>query len=213
MRLRTIASALTIALASAAAHAQSGVYAMFTAQEFHQEGIYANPSTDAGGNHGNIDSPFLMGASYGAYYDVTHLPNLFFIKGGPLKTGPVVVGIDGRGETLRDSEYGSTLNRQDGLFSLRVALKKPLKGLAPYVQGGFGIGHTKVPFALHYSNNLAYLFTIGVDHKVWKQIDWRVEGGAGFLGSYRPGNAANGSNYLVNASTGLVFRIGEREKK
>ena len=208
MKLRTTAIALTIALASAAAHAQSGVYALFTAQEFHQDGIYANPATDAGGNHGNIDSPFLKGASYGVYYDISRIPNLFFIKGGPLKTGPVVIGIDGRGETLRLSEYGSTLNRQDGLISLRVALKKPVFGTTPYVQGGFGIGHTKIPFATSYSNNLAYLFTIGVDRKICTHIDWRVvEAGAGFLGSYKVGNAANGNNYLVNASSGLVFRF------
>src|ERR1035441_7781544 len=112
MKLRSIAlalvPALTIALASAA-HAQLGAYATFNAQQFTQDGIYANP-----GIHGNVDRPWLFGAGYGVYYDVTRLP--YF---GVLKTGPVAVGIDARGETLRLSEYGSQLDRQDGVFSLR----------------------------------------------------------------------------------------------
>src|ERR1039458_10823096 len=100
MKLRSIAlalvPALTIALASAA-HAQLGAYVTFNAQQFTQDGIYANP-----GVHGTVDRPWLYGPGYGIYYNVTHLPKL-----GALKTGPFLVGIDGRGETLRLSEYGS----------------------------------------------------------------------------------------------------------
>ena len=174
---------------------------------FSQTGIYANPAVDGGGNHGNVDKPWLFGPGYGVYYDVTRLPHFMILKGGPLKTGPVVVGIDGRGETLRLSEYGSTLNRQDGLFSLRVALKQPISKFTPYVQGGFGIGHTKVPFKTHYANNLIYQFGVGVDRKIAKNIDWRVEALGGFLGGYTVGAGAGQSNYLITADTGIVFRI------
>ncbi|HEX9198046.1 MAG TPA: hypothetical protein VF865_00685 [Acidobacteriaceae bacterium] len=198
MKLRSIALALSVMLVSAAAKAQSGVYITFNAQQFTQDGIYANP-----GIHGNVDRPWLYGPGYGIYANITRLPYL-----GKLKTGPFAVGIDARGETLRLREYGSGLNRQDGLFSLRVAPKKQLMGTTPYVQGGFGIGHTRIPFATHYSNNFVYQFGLGVDRRLNKHFDWRVvEATAGFLGDYKVGTAANQSNYLVTLGTGIVYRL------
>lgn len=200
MKLRSIAlvlvPALSIALASAA-HAQTGVYATVEAQQFTQDGIYANP-----GIHGNVDRPWLFGAGYGIYYNVTRLPKL-----GALKTGPFLVGLDGRGATLRLSEYGSQLDRQDGLLSLRVATKNKFAGASPYIQGGFGIGHTRVPFAAHYSNNLLYQFGVGADRRIGHKFDWRVEASAGFLGGYTTGTGPNPSNYMITLSTGLVYRL------
>jgi len=204
MKLRSLALVLAITLVSAAAHAQSGVYLTFDAQQFTQEGV----DFPAHPNSANIDRPWLFGAGYGVYYDVTHLP--YF---GKLKTGPVVFGIDGRGETLRLSEYGSTFNRQNGLFSIRAATKDKVKGVTPYIQGGFGIGHTKVPFRTSYSNNFLYQFSIGADKKIHKNIDWRiVEASAGSLadyntGYYPAGVGPNQSNYHITLATGLVFRL------
>jgi hypothetical protein len=203
MKLRTIACALAVALVSAAAHAQSGVYVTFDAQQFTQEGVLANP-----GIHGNIDRPWLYGPGYGVYYDVTRLPYL-----GALKTGPVTVGIDGRGDTLRLSAYGTTFNRQDGLFSIRLATKNKIKSVTPYIQGGFGIAHTKVPGRTFYSNNFIYQFSLGVDKKIQKHIDWRiVEASAGTMahystGYYPVGVGTNQSSYLVTLATGFVFRF------
>jgi opacity protein-like surface antigen len=204
MKLRSIAIVLTVALASAAAYAQTGVYVTMDAQQFTQEGVNTHPLSVGSQN---IDRPWLYGPGYGVYYDVTHLPYL-----GKLKTGPVVIGVDGRGDTLRLSEYGSTFNRQDGIFSLRIATKRTFKGTTPYIQGGFGIGHTKVPFRTAYSNNFIYQFGAGVDMKVHKHIDWRVvEVTGGFLGNYNTGYyplgvGANQSNYMITLGTGLVFR-------
>ena len=202
MKLRTIACALAVVLVSAAAYAQSGVYLTFDAQQFTQEGVLVNPGT-----HGNIDRPWLYGPGYGVYYDVTRLPYL-----GKLKTGPVVVGIDGRGDTLRLSAYNTTFNRQDGIFSLRVAAKNKIAGITPYIQGGFGIGHTKVPGRTYYSNNFIYQFTVGVDKKIHNHIDWRVEASAAALGNYATGYYPSGvgpnqSSYLVTVDTGLVYRF------
>jgi len=201
MKLRSIAlvlvPALSIALASAA-HAQSGVYVTFDAQQFTQDGIYANPGT-----HGNVDRPWLLGPTFGIYYDVTRLPKL-----GELKTGPVLVGIDGRGDVLRLSEYGSQLDRTDGLLSIRVSPKNKMMGSTPYIQGGFGIGHTRVPFAAHYSNNLLYQFSLGVDKKIHGNFDWRVaEASVGTLGSYTTGGGPNPSNYMITLSSGIVYRL------
>ena len=71
-------------------------------------------------------------------------------------TLPFNVGIDGRGETLRLREYGSQLDRQDGYVDLRFSPKSEIHSTVPYIQGGFGIGHTRIPFAANYQNNLAY---------------------------------------------------------
>jgi hypothetical protein len=207
MKLRSIAIVLTVALASAAAYAQSGVYVTADAQQFTQEGIYLNPGT-----HSNIDQPWLYGAGYGVYFDVSHVPYVGVL---PLLdkvhgTGPVVIGIDARGDTLRVSEYGSQLDRQDGLFSLRVAPKKSIFKSTPYLVGGFGVGHTRIPFAAHYTNNFIYEFGIGADRKITKNLDWRMfEATAGFLGNYEVNNLnlPNQTNYLVTLKTGIVFRL------
>jgi len=207
MKLRSLVLALAIALVAVTAHAQSGVFVTMDAQQFTQQGIYGPSSV---GTHSNTDRPWIFGPTYGAYYTVNHVP---FFNTLPylskVKTGPVSVGIDARGDVYRVSEYGSTLNRADGLFSLRVAPRKPLFGSTPYVIGGFGVGHTKLPFASYYTNNLAFQFGIGADHKIAKHIDWRVfEATAGFLNNYAVNNALgpNQSNYTVSVRTGLVFR-------
>jgi hypothetical protein len=208
MKLRSIVLALTIALVSVAAHAQSGVFVTMDAQQFTQQGIYPAVSV---GTHGNTDRPWIFGPTYGGYYTVTHVPyfnTLPYLS--KVKTGPVTVAIDARGDTYRVSEYGSQLARQDGLFGLRVAPRKQFLGTTPYVIGSFGIGHTKIPFATHYTNNMAYQFGIGADRKIAKNIDWRVfEATAGFLGNYAVNNGAfvGQSNYIISVRTGLVFRL------
>ena len=198
MKLRSIATVLAIALASAAAYAQSGVYVTFDAQQFTRTGIYANP-----GPHGNVDKPWLFGPTYGVYYDVTHLPKL-----GKLNTGPIVLGIDARGDVYRDDIYGSQIDREDGIFSLRVALKKPFWQTTPFVEGGFGIGHTRIPFAAHYSNNFVYQFGIGADRKISRSFDWRVvELNVGFLGNYGAGMYSNSGTIVTPASAYCGYTV------
>lgn len=200
MKLRYVALTLAVVFLSAAARAQSGVFVTFDAQQFTQQGIYLNSGT-----HGNVDRPWVFGPNYGVYCDVTRLPHL-----SVLKTGPVVVGLDARGDTYRVSEYGSQLDRQDGLLSLRVAPKKTFLGSTPYVLGGFGIAHTRRPFSASYSNNLIYQAGIGSDRKIAKHIDWRVfEARVAVLANYTVGAVLgpNQSNYLVTIGTGVIFRM------
>jgi hypothetical protein len=207
MKLRSIALVLAVTLASAAAYAQTGLYVTMDSQQFTQVGVNVIPTAGSA----NTDKPWLFGPAYGIYYDVTRLPHILVLPGGPLKTGPVLIGIDGRGDTLRLSLYHETFNRQDGIVDLRISTKKAFKGTTPYIMGGFGIGHTKVYGRTYYSNNLVYQFGLGADHKIAKHIDWRVvEATAGFLQGYNTGYSASGlgpgqSNYLVTLGTGLVF--------
>ena len=208
MKLRSIALVLSVALASAA-YAQTGVYITGDAQQFTQEGVLAIPGT-----HGNIDRPWLYGPTYGIYYDFTRVPGFSKIKKNPL-----VLGIDARGDIFRGSQY----EREDGLFSLRLATKKPVKvkdlpKFTPYLQGGFGIGHTRIPARTTYNNNFIYQGSFGVDRQLpgkFKKFDWRVvEVNVGSLDNYptgytsfNGGHGAGQSNYLITLGTGLVFRI------
>lgn len=203
MKLRSIALVLTVALASAAAHAQTGIYVTADSQQFTQMGVNSHPAPG-----GEEDRPWLYGTAYGIYYDVNHLPWI-----GALRTGPVVVGIDVRGDTFRRSEYGSQFDRQDGLFSLRVATRNPYMSITPYVQGGFGIGHTRIPSRSTYNNNFIYQVSVGADRHLVGRLDWRVlEASAATLDSYPTGyypggEGVNQSNYLITVGTGLVFRL------
>lgn len=203
MKLRSIALVLSLALVSAIAHAQAGVYLLGEAQQFTQQGV----DLPAHPNSQDIDRPWLYGPAYGVYVDITRLPYL-----GKLKTGPVVFGLDGRGETLRLSEYGSQFDKQDGLLSLRIATKRDWWKTTPYIQGGFGIGHTRVPFRSYYTNNFDYQFSVGADRRLSTHFDWRVvEASAGFLGNYSTGYypaaiGPNQSNYTVTLATGIVYR-------
>jgi len=199
MKLRSITILFALAIASVAARAQGGFYATFDAQDFTRTHLFVNPP--AGSN--NADSPWLYGAGFGAYYTPSHihLPKL-----GNLHTGPVKLGIDARGDILRtNSQY----SRDDGIVSIRVTPNAPMHGIRPYIQGGAGVGHSKIPGQLNYTNNWTYLIAIGADRKIKGRVDWRIfDGGWGFMGNYAATPVAGGSNYLITVGTGIAFRPG-----
>ncbi|MGP8258511.1 MAG: hypothetical protein ACLQM6_00990 [Acidobacteriaceae bacterium] len=214
MKLRTIALVLSVAFVSAAAHAQTGIYVLGIGQQFTQVGV-DNPPISTSSK--NTDKVWLGGAAGGVYYDINRLPGI-----GKLKTGPIVFGVDGRGDVLRVNLYGSQIDRVDGLFSIRVATKKPLPqkymlNTTPYLQGGFGIGHTRNAFRTYYNNDWIYQFSVGLDrplsHK-YKHLDWRMlEVSGGSLQNYPTGyyaldggNGVGQSNYMLTFGTGIVFR-------
>jgi len=189
MKLRSIAVLFAFAIASAAAYAQAGVYATFSAERFSRTGSVVGVTTS--------DAPWLYGPTVGAFYTFHKIPGI-----GELKTGPVSIGLDGRGDFM----HGSLYDRADGIISLRVTPKHLVKNIMPYIQGGAGIGHTKIPHALTFSNNWSYLFAAGADRRIKEHVDWRVfEFSGGFLGDYSAGIASNQSNYMLTLSTGLVF--------
>ncbi|MDP9038320.1 MAG: hypothetical protein M3O02_03475 [Acidobacteriota bacterium] len=193
MRLRFLASLFALVVGAATARAQSGVYAMFDAQQFTRSGLLAAPV----GGQSNTESPWLYGTTFGAFYTVHRIPKL-----GELHTGPLAIGFDARGTIVRTN---TQLNRDDGILSLRVTTKNPFARVKPYVQGGAGVGHTKVPGQLSFTNNWSYLFAVGADRTIHKHLDWRVvEVSGGFLGSYTSGSNVNNSNRLLNLATGLV---------
>ena len=196
MNLRSIAVLFALAGASLAARAQAGVYAMFDAQQFTRTGLLASPPAGSS----NSDSPWLYGTTFGAYYMFTHVP-----KFGTLHTGPVAVGLDGRGTIVRTN---TPYNRDDATISLRVSTKNTFATVKPYIQGGAGLGHTRVPGQSFYTNNWSYLFAVGADRKLTKMVDWRVvDVSGGFLGSYVSGSNVSNTNHILNFATGLVVRF------
>ncbi len=195
MKLRYLAILLAFALASAVANAQAGLYGTFDAERFNRSGI--NAVAPAGSN--NEDNPWLYGSTVGAFYTLHKIPKL-----GTLHTGPVNIGIDGRGDFL----HGSLYTRSDGLIGLRITPKTAIMGITPYVQGSAGVGHTKLPRAFNGTNNWSYQFAVGADRKIKGQVDWRVvEVSGGWLQDFVAGANASNSNYNFKLSSGFVYRI------
>ncbi len=196
MKLRFIAVLFALVVASAPANAQSGVYAMFDAQQFTRSGLLASPAAGSS----NSDGSWLYGTTFGAFYTFHKIP-----KFGELHTGPVALGVDGRGTIVRTY---SPLTRDDGIISLRVSTRNPFASVKPYIQGGAGIGHTKVRGQSNFTNNWSYLFAAGIDRKIKKHVDWRVvEVSGGFLGNYTSGNNVSNSNHILNFASGLVVTL------
>jgi hypothetical protein len=196
MNLRSLAVLFALAGASFAARAQGGVYAMFDAQQFTRTGLLATPPAGSS----NSDSPWLYGTTFGAYYMFTHVPVL-----GTLHTGPIAIGLDGRGTIVRTN---TPYNRDDGTISVRISTKNTFATVKPYVQGGAGIGHTKVPGQTFFANDLSYIFAVGADRRLSKRVDWRVvDVSGGFLGNYQSGNNVSNTNHILNFATGLVVRF------
>lgn len=199
MKLRSITILFAFAVATVAAHSQSGIYATFDAQDFTRTGLLATPPAGSS----NSDSPWLYGPVFGLYYTPSHI---HIPKVGNLHTGPVKIGLDLRGDVFRTN---TNYSRDDGIISLRVTPNAPLMGVRFYVQGGAGIGHTKVPGQTNFTNNWSYQAAVGADRKLKGRFDWRVvEAGAGFLGDYKAGGGANDNNYMITLGTGLVVRLG-----
>lgn len=196
MNLRSIAVLFALAGASIAARAQAGVYAMFDAQQFSRTGLLASPVAGSS----NSDNPWLYGTTFGGYYMVSHLPMV-----GALHTGPVAVGVDGRGTIVRTN---TPYSRDDATISIRVATRNTFATVKPYVQGGAGVGHTKVPGQTNFTNNWSYIFAVGADRKLNKMVDWRVfDVSGGFMGDYVAGSNVNNSNHILNFATGVVVRF------
>ena len=178
---------LALALVPIAARAQLALYATVDADRRSQSNLFAFPPAGSS----NDSSTWLYGPTVGVYYDFIHL-------------GPLVAGVDLRGEFVRGSGY----TRNSGLGGVRVAIKPPILPIKPYVQGSLGVAHTNGPGSPTYANNLEYRIAGGLDLTVLPRIDWRIlEVGGGSLVNYSFGSGFNQSNSLLSFGTGLVFRV------
>jgi hypothetical protein len=196
---------------SVSAHAQVGVYGMFTVDRL--SNIVSSPvplppnSTDPAFARKDTVDP--LGGTGGVYYDF-------------LKLGPVKLGADLRG-TILSTKRGAYVNFNGPgahiysvLGGVRASFPVPIKSLKPYIQGSVGLGRSDYGLYVGRSastqplpnviyNNFQYEGLAGLDLKLLPILDWRVAefgyGGLNPFGTY-------GHNYPIKqVSMGFVFHL------
>jgi hypothetical protein len=192
---------------SVSAHAQVGVYGMFTVDRL--SNIASSPlpqtSTDPASVRTNTVDP--LGGTGGVYYDF-------------LKLGPVKLGADLRGSILT-TKRGAYVNFDGGgariyssLGGVRAVFHTRFVPLKPYIQGSAGLGRSDyglsnstaaAPGHIILYNNFEYEGLAGLDIKLLPILDWRVAefgyGGLNPFGTY-------GHNYPIKqASMGFVVHL------
>jgi hypothetical protein len=183
---------------SVSAHAQVGVYGMFTVDRL--SNIQSSPLLPSPAPR--VDPVNPLGGTGGVYYD-------FF------KLGPVRLGADLRGSILTTKRGAYATDNGGGtriystLGGIRGVFHTPIASLKPYVQLSAGLGRsdyglfTNGAVVLH--NNFQYEGLAGLDIKLLPIMDWRVaEFGYGGLDPF----GANSHNYPIKqVSMGFVFHL------
>jgi hypothetical protein len=180
------------------AHAQVGVYGMFTVDRL--SNIQSSPLLPSPAPR--VDPVNPLGGTGGVYYDF-------------LKLGPVRLGADLRGSILTTKRGAYVADNGGGtriystLGGVRGVFHTPVASLKPYVQLSAGLGRsdyglfTNGAVVLH--NNFQYEGLAGLDIKLLPIMDWRVaEFGYGGLDPL----GANSHNYPIKqVSMGFVFHL------
>jgi hypothetical protein len=195
LRKAVLLLAATAIATSTFAHAQFGVYGMFTVDRL--SNIDSSPLAKP--NSGLIPvNP--LGGTGGVFYDF-------------MKLGPVRLGVDARGSivTTKRGAYptvdGSGARIYSALGGLRAVFHTPVAPLKPYIQASVGLGRSDYglgpPVVVH--SNFEYQGLAGLDLKLLPIMDWRVaEFGYGGLNPF----GTNSHNYPIKqVSMGFVFHL------
>jgi len=172
------------------AHAQVGVYGMFTVDRLSNIASSPLPQSSSPANvRSNSVDP--LGGTGGVYYDF-------------LKLGPMKLGVDARGSILT-TKRGAYVNFDgpgariySALGGVRGAFHTKYAPLKPYIQISAGLGRSdyglfgtssatvQSPNVIH--NNFQYEGLAGLDIKLLPILDWRVAefgyGGLAAFGTY-----------------------------
>jgi hypothetical protein len=192
MKLRFSVLVLTLALCSAGAQAQFGLYLNPEVTRISNSQPDTGPFAFLGQNQ---TSQIFGGIAIGGYYEAYHAPKFDF-------------SLD-----LRDAiEHGNNASINSFLFGARVNAKLSNSSMKPYVQLSIGAGRTRAPLSPIPATKLEYDVFAGVDKPLAKHVDWRiVEVGYGSvttISSYLyAGPVAIPAAKLINFSTGFVFRF------
>jgi hypothetical protein len=186
---------------STSAHAQVGVYGMFTVDRL--SNIQTSPLLPTPAPRVNPVDP--IGGTGGVYYDF-------------LKLGPVKLGADVRG-TILTTKRGAYATANAGgtriysmLGGVRGVFHTPLAPLKPYIQlsaglgrSDYGLSRTTATGQIIIYNNFEYEGLAGLDVKLLPIVDWRVaEFGYGGLDPF--GSLSH--NYPIKqVSMGFVFHL------
>jgi len=190
---------------SVSAHAQVGVYGMFTVDRLSNIASSPLPAPTTNGPNARNNTADPLGGTGGIYYDF-------------LKLGPVKLGADLRGSILT-TKRGANVNFNDSgtriysaLGGVRAVFHTPIAPLKPYIQGSVGLGRSDYGLSNTTSsgqvilyNNFEYMGLAGLDIKLLPIMDWRVAelgyGGLNPFGTY-------GHNYPIKqVSMGFVFHL------
>ena len=189
MKLRSIAAVAVLAFATAAAHAQTGLY-------FNPVAIRVSNSTADIGPFAflgqNSTSQVIYGYSYGGYYDFFH-------------SGPLSAGFD-----MRESDlHANNAMLRSFLVGARVSVKPFTRPIKPYAQFSFGVGTTKPPASTVHVSKFDYALYGGVDYTLQKHIDLRaVEIGYGSVTTVSSGTVGGGGTVNIPASNQISFSSG-----
>lgn len=195
MRLRLFATAvLVLALSSAAAHAQIGVYMNPVAIRVSNSVKDTGPFSFLGENS---TSQVMFGYSLGGYDDFFH-------------SGKLGAGIDMR---LQDLHANNSMLR-DFFLGVRVSGTPWERPIKPYVQASVGVTTTKPPQSTVHTSKGAYLVMAGADYTLARHVDLRmIEVGYGSLTTVSSATIGTGgsraipASKMVTFSSGLVFRF------
>jgi hypothetical protein len=187
------------------AHAQVGVYGMFTVDRLSNIVSSPLPLNSTASVFARKDTVDPLGGTGGVYYDF-------------MKLGPVKLGADLRGSIL-STKRGAYINFNGPgariysvLGGVRASFHTPVKSLKPYIQGSVGLGRSDYGLSNTTSTGQVVLYTnfeyeglAGLDIKLLPILDWRVaEFGYGGLDPF----GTNSHNYPIKqVSMGFVFHL------
>jgi hypothetical protein len=187
--------------ATTSAHAQVGVYGMFTVDRL--SNIQSSPLLPSPAPR--VDPVNPLGGTGGVYYDF-------------LKLGPIKLGADLRGSILT-TKRGAYVTANAGgtriystLGGIRGVFHTPIAPLKPYIQLSAGLGRSDYGLSqtangghIILYNNFEYEGLAGLDVKLLPIMDWRVaELGYGGLNPF----GTNSHNYPIKqVSMGFVFHL------
>jgi hypothetical protein len=190
---------------SVSAHAQVGVYGMFTVDRLSNIASSPLPAPTTIGSNARTNTADPLGGTGGIYYDF-------------LKLGPVKLGADLRGSILTTKRGANVSFNASGtriysvLGGVRAVFHTPMAPLKPYIQGSVGLGRSDYGLSNTTSsgqvilyNNFEYEGLAGLDIKLLPIMDWRVAelgyGGLNPFGTYS-------HNYPIKqVSMGFVFHL------
>lgn len=196
----------SVALVSTgSAHAQFGVYGMFTVDRLSNIASSPLPAPTTDDANARLNTADPLGGTGGVYYDFK-------------KVGPFTLGADLRGTILTTKRGANNSFNDTGtriysvLGGVRGVIHTPKDWLKPYIQGSVGLGRSDYGLSNTTStgqvilyNNFEYQGLAGLDIKLLPVLDYRVaEFGYGGLNPF----GDNSHNYPIKqVSMGFVFHL------
>ena len=201
-KVLSLLAVFSVALLAQAAHAQLGVYGMFTVNRLSVP-TYSTTGVAGPEIKSSVDP---IGGTFGVYYDVRTY--------GPVRLGVDVRGVDTTSKQEGISNFnGSGTRIYSFLGGVRGSFHTPVEAIQPYVQMSAGLARTDhgasntqtatgAPLPL--SNDAEFHAYAGLDVHLFPLLDFRaIELGYGGITG-----GTNGVSSVKSLSTGFVLRFG-----